>query len=267
MGGADSIREGVVSGTPRNRLILGETAILITDFVNSKPATTVGEIVEKFAVDRKSASQYLRRLWLGGFIGKRARGLFVPVQSSPTPCAQSEDTEDSEYTEDFVDPVDPVGTDRVEGFERVEDSRDTGDGNSDDIEESDDSEETVDTEEPEDIDDTELVDREKVSAGGFVEIDETEGRSLTDDSEDFDDTEQSADGGDTGDSEDSEDASASAGLTSGLQAVAARKDNRKVCTAGSCPDCGSGLGKTTGKCHACILERARLRADQAVTAS
>lgn len=264
IGSADNIRENAGLGVNRNQLNLSEIALLIADFVNARTKTTSGDIAERFAVDRKSASQYLRRLWLGGLISKRARGLFVPAQSPQTPCAQSEDTEDIEYTEDFVD---PVGTDKVEDTERVEDSHEVESDDSADIAEADDSEDTVDTEEPEDIDDTELVDRENESAGGFVDLDDTEDRSLTDDSEDSDDTEQSADGDDTGDSEGREDASVSAELTSGLQAPAAPKGNPKACPAGHCPDCGSVLGKSTGKCLECILERARISADQAVTAS
>ncbi len=225
MGGADSIRENVVSETPRNRLMLGETAILITDFVNAQPATTVGEIVEKFAIDRKSASQHLRRLWLGGFIGKRARGLFQPLASSPIPCEDSGDTEESEHTEDFVD---AVGRDEIEDTEQVEDSGETQYEGPDVTDEFDDIEDTVDSAQPEDSDGTER-------------------------SEDHDDT---------GDTEDSGDASASAGLSSGLHAAAARKDDPRVCTPGHCPDCGSELGKATGKCVQCIVDRARMRADQ-----
>ncbi len=261
MGGADSIRESTGVGGNRNHLNLSETALLIADFVNARPKTTICDIVEKFAVDRKSASQHLRRLWLGGFVGKRARGLFQPLASSPIPCEDSGDTDDSEHTEDLAEQA--VGSDGVEGIERVEDSRDTEGCNSADIAKYDDSEDTVDTEEPEDIDDTELVDRENVSADGFVDIDDTYDRALTDNNDDSDGSKQSADGDDTGDSEDSEDSSASAGLTSGLQALAAAtKGNPKACPAGRCPDCGSELGKSTGKCLTCILDRARTRADQ-----
>lgn len=230
MGGADTTREKAGSGDSRNRLNLSETALLIADFVNARTKTMSDDIVEKFAVDRKSASQYLRRLWLGGFIGKRARGLFEPAKSSPTPCGQSEDTDDSEHTEDFVD---GVGSDKAEDTERVEDSPGTENDNPDDIDESDDIEDTADTAPP----------------------------------EDSDDTEQSEDRDDTGDSGDREDASASAELTSGFQSLAARKGNPVVCATSSCPDCGSELGAATGKCLKCILERARIRADQAVTAS
>ena len=226
IGGGDTIREMAGLGCSRNRLNLGETALRIVDFVNARTKTTSDDIVEKFAVDRKSASQYLRRLWLGGFIGKRARGLFEPAKSSPTPCEHSEDTDDSEHTEDFVD---GVGSDEVEDTERVEDSDGTEDDNPDGIGESDDIEDTVDT-----------------APSG-----------------DSDDTEQSEDRDDTGDSGDREDASAPAELTSGSYSVAARKGNPKVCVAGSCPDCGSELGADTGKCLKCILERARIRADQA----
>lgn len=230
MGGADTTCEKVGSGGNRNHLNLSETALLIADFVNARTKTTSDDIVEKFAVDRKSASQYLRRLWLGGFIGKRARGLFEPAKSSPTPSEHSEATDESEHTEDFVD---GVGSVKVEDAERVEDSPGTEDDNPDDIGESDETEDTVDTAQP----------------------------------EDSDDTGQSEDRDDTGDSGDREDASASAELTSGFQDAAYREDNHKVCTAGSCPDCGSELGAATGKCLKCILERARIRADQAVTAS
>jgi hypothetical protein len=261
-GGADSIRENAGVGGHRDPLNLSETALLIADFVNARTRTTSCDIVEKFAVDRKAASQYLGRLWLGGFIGKRARGLFEPAKSSPTPGEHSEDTGDSERTEDSVD---TVGSDGAEGIERVEDSHEPGDGNSDDIDESDDSGDTVDTGKPED---TELVDREDVLPGDFVDIAGTHDSALTDDSEDSDDTGQSVDRDDAGDREDSEDGSASAELTSGLQAVEARQDNPKVRTAGRCPDCGSELGKSTGKCVECILVRARmLCADQAVAAS
>ncbi len=254
IGGADSIRETGGAAGQRNHLNLSETALLIADFVNARTKTTTCDIAERFAVDRKSASQYLRRLWLGGFIGKRARGLFQPAKSSPTPCEHSEDIDDSEHTEDFLDAVD---SDRVEGTERVEDSRDTEHGNSADIDESEDSE--VDTEKPED---TEPFDRENVSASGFVDIEDTNDRALTDGSDDSDETVQSADRDDTGVSEDSEDASASAELSSGFHSAAARKGDPRVCTAGRCPDCGSELGKSTGKCLTCILDRARTRADQ-----
>ena len=212
IGGSDSIREKEGSGGKRAHLNLSETALLIADFVNARTKTTSCDIAEKFAIDRKSASQYLRRLWLGGYIGKRARGLFEPASSSEP----SEDTDDNEHTEDCVD---TVGSDNTEDTERVEDSHDTED-----------------------------------NKAAYI--------AQSDDIEDSGDTEQSDEYDDTGDNEDSEEASAAAGLTSGLHAAAARHDGPRVSREGRCPDCGSELGKATGKCLPCILDRARSRADQ-----
>lgn len=260
-GGADARSVG-----NRNHLNFCENALLIAEFVNARAKTTIGDITKSFDLDRRSASQYLRRLWVAGLIGKRARGLFVPATSSPAFSERIEDIDDSEQTEDFVGIVGTVGavgivgtdgTDDVEDTERVEDSRE-----SDHSDESDDTVQSGEGAQPEGTDGARVVGHEVPSAGGSDEIDDSDDRPLTDDRGASGGAEQSEDRVDTGDSEDSEDGSASAELSSGLHSTAVRKDGPEVCTAGGCPDCGSELGHATGKCLVCILERAR-----AVTAS
>ncbi len=249
--------ESALSGGNPNHLNFCESALLIAEFVNARAKTTVGDITKELDLDRRSASQYVRRLWVGGLIGKRARGLFVPATSAPAFSERIEEIDDSEQTEAFV------GADDVEDTERVDDSRE-----SDDNDESDEFGDTLQSGEgvqPEDTEGAQLADHEVPSASGFGgsdEIDDSDDRSLTDDRGASGGAEQSEDRVDTGDSEDSEDGSASAELSSGLHSTAVRKDGPEVCTAGGCPDCGSELGHATGKCLVCILERAR-----AVTAS
>ncbi|MDQ1246390.1 MAG: hypothetical protein QG597_758 [Actinomycetota bacterium] len=202
--------ESALSGGNPNHLNFCESALLIAEFVNARAKTTIGDITKELDLDRRSASQYLRRLWVAGLIGKRARGLFVPATSSPAFPEHTDDIDDSEQTEDFVG---IVGADGVEDTERVEDSRE-----SDDNDESDESGDTLhsgDAAQPEDTDDARLVGHEVPSAGGFGVIDDSDDRSLTDDSGAFDGSEQSEDFDDTAAFEDSEDCSASAELTLG----------------------------------------------------
>ena len=169
--------ESALSGGNPNHLNFCESALLIAEFVNARAKTTIGDITKELDLDRRSASQYLRRLWVAGLIGKRARGLFVPATSSPAFPEHTDDIDDSEQTEDFVG---IVGADGVE-----------------------------------DTDDARLVGHEVPSAGGFGVIDDSDDRSLTDDSGAFDGSEQSEDFDDTAAFEDSEDCSASAELTLG----------------------------------------------------
>jgi len=215
IGGADGIRKSAHVGGKRDHLNLCENALLIAEFVNARAKTTIGDIREEFGLDRRSASQCLRRLWVGGLIGKRARGLFVPATSSPAFSAHTEDNDDSEQTEVFVG---TVGTDDVEDTERVEDSRVP-----DDNDESGDTLQSGDGAQPEDTEDAQLVDHEVPSASGFGVTDDSDDRSLTDDSGASDGIEQSEDFDDTAASEDSEDCSASAELTSGSHFTAVSK--------------------------------------------
>ena len=257
--------ESALSGGNPNHLNFCEAALLIAEFVNARAKTTIGDITKSFDLERRSASQYLRRLWVAGLIGKRARGLFVPATSSPAFSEHTEVIDGSEQTEAFVG---AVGSDKVEVTERVEDSRE-----SDDTDESDESGDTLQSGEgaqPEDAEDAQLVDHEAPSAGGLGGIgviDDSDDGSLTDDSGAADGSDQSEDIDDTAAFEDSEVCSVSVEVSSGLHSTAVRKVGPEVCTAGGCPDCGSQLGHVTGKCHACILERARIRTDRAVTVS
>lgn len=137
------------------RLILGETTIRIAEFVSSRPVTTSRDVVERFGVGRQSASQYLQRLWAGGYIGKRARGLFEPVNAAPILHEDCEDLDDSEYIND---------TDDVDDTYDVDESGDTYD--SDDADEPDDSDDSEECEECEDSDGADTVD---VTRGGGVD--------------------------------------------------------------------------------------------------
>lgn len=199
-------------GGKRDRLNFCESALLIAEFVNARAKTTVGDITKELGLDRRSASQYLRRLWVAGLIGKRARGLFVPATSSPAFSERIEDIDDSEQTEDFVG---IVGSDKVEDTERVEDSRE-----SDDNDESGNTLQSGDDAQPEDAEDAQVVGHEVPSAGGVGVIDDSDDSddgSLTDDGGAFDGSEHSEDFDDTAAFEDGEDCSASAELTSGSE--------------------------------------------------
>jgi hypothetical protein len=246
-------------GGKRDHRNLCENALLIAEFVNARAKTTVGDITKELDLDRRSASQYLRRLCVAGLIGKRARGLFVPATSSPAFSEHTEVIDGSEQTEAFVG---AVGSDKVEVTERVEDSRE-----SDDTAESGDTLQSDEGARPEDTEDAQLVDHKVPSVGGVGVIDDSDDRSLTDDSGAADGSDQSEDIDDNAAFEDSEDCSASAELTSGSHFTAVSSSDPKACTAGRCPDCGSEPGQVTGKCHTCILERARIHVSQAVTAS
>ena len=78
---------------------LGEPARRIEDFVNSQPETTIADTAEEFAIDKKLAGQYLRRLYNRGSIRKKSRGVYQPTQWAGSVGTAEELTEASEVSE------------------------------------------------------------------------------------------------------------------------------------------------------------------------
>lgn len=58
---------------------LGEQSLDAMAFVNGRPVTRAADLAEQIGIDENLAGQYLRRLYESGRIGKRARGLYTPL--------------------------------------------------------------------------------------------------------------------------------------------------------------------------------------------
>ena len=65
--------------TRRESARLGEKALEVLAFVNSRPKTTPADVAEEFDIDNKSAGQYLARFAKDGRIDKGVRGVYHPT--------------------------------------------------------------------------------------------------------------------------------------------------------------------------------------------